>query len=145
MKWSDVRKRIVEIWPEIKRHVPERSKKSNGHIIFDDRLVFEAALKLVWQDKPMNKSLGHPYPTVHPLYRRIAVLVHTRAIDKLWAGYLKRLDEKELEAWRKAFAVSQAGQRGGIGVGLAWYEIMRRGLEDRMDRRGLPNSTPGRA
>jgi hypothetical protein len=135
MKWTDVRHRIREIWPEIAEHVPERSPRSDACIKFEDRLVFEAALNLVWFDKPMRKPLGPPYPTVHPLYRRIAVLVRTRAIDKLWSEYLKRLGDDELDAWKTAFARSQAGRRGGIGVGLAWYEIMRRGVVRRPRRR----------
>ena len=81
-----------------------------------------------WDDHPMRKPLGHPYPTVHPLYRRIAVLVQSRALDKMWAVYLKQLDKDERQAWRDAFARIQEGRRGGVSLGLAWFEIMRRGV-----------------
>ena len=134
MKWNFVRKRIREIWPHIQQHVPARGELSQGHVKFDDGLVFEAALYLIWRDSSINKVLGHPYPTVHPLHRRIAALVHARALDKLWADYLARLRKDELQAWEDAFAKIQEGRRGGISIGLAWCEILRRGLEDRLGR-----------
>ncbi len=130
MKWTDVRRRIREIWPDIAKHVPDREKRSEGHIEYGDDLVFEAMLKMIWDDQPMRKPLGAPYPTVHPLYRRIAVLVQSRALDKMWAGYLAKLSKDERQAWRDALARIQEGRRGGVSPGLAWFEIMRRGLED---------------
>lgn len=134
MKWTVVQRRIREIWPKIEEFVPEREKLSEGRIVYKDRLVFEAMLKMVWDDHPMRKPLGHPYPTVHPLYRRIAVLVQSRALDKMWAVYLRQLDKDELLAWRDAFARIQEGRRGGVSVGLAWFEIMRRGVVGRSRR-----------
>lgn len=128
MKWTDVRRRIRVIWPKIEGHVPARKKQSEGHIAYEDMLVFEAALYMVWRNHPMRRPLGPPYPTVHPLYRRIAVLVQSRALDKMWAGYLAELSKDELLAWKDAFARIQEGGRGGISLGLAWCEIMRRGV-----------------
>ncbi len=134
MKWTVVQRRIREIWPAIERHVPERDKRSKVHIEYRDMLVFEAMLKMVWDDHPMRKPLGLPYPTVHPLYRRIAVLVQSRALDKMWAVYLKQLDKDERQAWRDAVARIQEGERGGVCAGLAWYEILRRGVVRRPRR-----------
>lgn len=134
MKWANVRRRIREIWPRIKQHVSDREKRSEGHTRYGDELVFEAMLKMLWDDHPMRKPLGHPYPTVHPLYRRITVLVQSRALDKLWAAYLKRLSKDELQERTDAFARIQEGERGGISLGLAWVEILRRGLEDRLGK-----------
>ena len=128
MKWAIVRRRIREIWPKIEGLVPERERRSEGRIAYQDRLVFEAMCKMVWADHPMRKPFGHPYPTVHPLYRRIAVLVQSRALDKMWAVYLKQLDKDERQSWRDAFARIQNGERGGVCAGLAWFEIMRRGV-----------------
>ena len=128
MEWPVVQKRIHKIWKKIAKHVPEREKRSEGRIVYKDRLVFEAMCKMVWDDHPMRKPLGHPYPTVHPLYRRIAVLVQSRALDKMWAVYLRQLGKDERQAWRDAFARIQEGRRGGVSLGLAWFEIMRRGL-----------------
>ena len=135
MKWTAVRRRSREIWPKIGRHVPERGKQSEGHIEYPDKLVFEAMLKMVWDDRPMRKPLGHPYPTVHPLYRRIAVLVQSRALDKMWAVYLRQLDKDECQAWRDAFARIQESRRGGVSPGLAWVEILRRGVTRRPRKR----------
>lgn len=135
MKWTVVQRRIREIWPKIEGLVPEREKLSEGRIVYKDRLVFEAMLKMIWDDHPMRKPLGHPYPTVHPLYRRIAVLVQSRALDKMWASYLEELSKDELLAWRDAFARIQEGRRGGVSVGLAWFEILRRGVVRRPRRR----------
>ena len=135
MKWTVVQRRIEKTWPKIKGLVPEREKQSEGRIVYKDRRVFEAMLKMVWDDHPMRQPLGHPYPTVHPLYRRIAVLVQSRALDKMWAVYLKQLDKDERQAWRDAFARIQAGRRGGVSVGLAWLEILRRGVVRRPRRR----------
>ena len=135
MKWAAVRRLIRQIWPKIAMHVPKRKKRSEGYISYEDELVFEAMLKMVWDDHPMRKPLGPPYPTVHPLYRRIAVLVQFRALDRLWAGYLKQLDKDERQAWPDAFARIQEGKRGGVSMGLAWCEIMRRGVVRRRRRR----------
>ena len=115
--------------------MPERERRSEGRIAYQDRLVFEAMCKMVWAGHPMRKPLGHPYPTVHPLYRRIAVLVQSRALDKMWAVYLKQLGKDERQAWRDAFARIQEGRRGGVSMGLAWFEIMRRGVVRRPRRR----------
>ena len=115
--------------------MPERERRSEGRIVYKDRLVFEAMCKMVWADHPMRKPLGHPYPTVHPLYRRIAVLVQSRALDKMWGGYLKQLDKVERQAWRDAFARIREGRRGGISPGLAWVEILRRAVVRRPRRR----------
>ena len=135
MKWTDVRRRIREIWPEIECHVPERMVVPGHKFEYTDELVFEAMCKMVWDDHPMRKPLGPPYPTVHPLYRRITALVQSRALDKMWAGYLKQLAKDERQAWRDAFARIREGQRGGISPGLAWFEIMRRGVVRRPRRR----------
>ena len=135
MQWLAVRKRIRETWSEVAKHVPERMTAPGRKFEYEDELVFEAMLKMVWDDHPMRKPLGHPYPTVHPLYRRIAVLVQSRALDKMWAVYLKQLGKDERQAWRDAFARIQKGRRGGISPGLAWFEIMRRGLEGRRGKR----------
>jgi hypothetical protein len=107
MKWTDVRRRIREIWPEIEGFVPERKKRSACRIVYEDRLVFEAICKMVWDDHPMRISLGPPYPTFHPLYRRIAVLVQSRALDKMWAGYLKQ---------------QNGGERGIRTLGTGYYQ-----------------------
>ena len=135
MKWTVVQRRIREIWPKIEGLVPEREKLSEGRIVYKDRLVFEAMLKMVWDDHPMRKPLGRPYPTVHPLYRRIAVLVQSRALDKMWAVYLAELSKDERQAWKDAFARIQKGRRGGVSMGLAWFEIMRRGVVRRLRTR----------
>ena len=135
MQWPDVQMRIRQIWPKIVKHMPERMAAPGHKFEYSDELVFEAMCKMVWDDHPMRKPLGRPYPTVHPLYRRIAVLVQSRALDKMWGGYLKQLDKVEREAWRDAFARIREGQRGGISPGLAWFEIMRRGVVRRPRRR----------
>lgn len=134
MKWTVVQRRIREIWEKkkIAKHVPKCTTAPGNKFEYPDERVFEAMLKMVWDDHPMRKPLGHPYPTVHPLYRRIAVLVQSRALDKMWAVYLRQLDKDERQAWRDAFARIQEGRRGGVSLGLAWFEIMRRGLEDQM-------------
>ena len=135
MKWTDVRRRIRETWPEVAKHVPEHMTAPGPKFVYSDERVFEAMCKMVWDDHPMRKPLGHPYPTVHPLYRRIAVLVQSRALDKMWAVYLRQLDKDERKAWRDAFARIQKGKRGGVSVGLAWYEILRRGVVRRPRRK----------
>ena len=135
MKWTVVQRRIREIWPKIEEFVPARMTAPGHKFEYEDERVFEAMLKMVWDDHPMRKPLGHPYPTVHPLYRRIAVLVQSRALDKMWAVYLRQLDKDERQAWRDAFARIQEGRRGGISPGLAWFEILRRGVVRRPRRR----------
>ena len=128
MKWTVVQKRIRETWSEVAKHVPERTTAPGHKFEYSDQLVFEAMCKMVWDDHPMRKPLGPPYPTVHPLYRRIAVLVQSRALDKMWAVYLKQLDKDVRQSWRDAVARIQKGERGGVCAGLAWFEIMRRGV-----------------
>ena len=121
MQWPAVQKRIREIWPKIAKHVPERMAAPRHKYEHPDELVFEAMCKMVWGDHPMRKPLGNPYPTVHPLYRRIAVLVQSRALDKLWAGYLKQLGKdtnggcggRPLRVSRRASGVGSASGRLG--------------------------------
>ena len=130
MKCTAVQRRIREIWEKkkIAKHVPKRTTAPGHKFEYPDERAFEAMCKMVWDDHPMRKPLGHPYPTVHPLYRRISVLVQSRALDKKWAGYLAELSKDELLAWDEAFARIRDGKRGGVSSGLAWFEIMRRGL-----------------
>ena len=137
MKWTAVQRRICEIWEKkkIAKLIPKRTTAPGRKFEYEDELVFEAMLKMVWGDHPMRKPLGPPYPTVHPLYRRIAVLVQSRALDKMWASYLEELSKDELLAWRDAFARIQEGRRGGVSLGLAWFEIMRRGVVRRPRKR----------
>lgn len=137
MEWADIQKRIREIWEKkkIAKLMPKRTTAPGRKFEYEDELVFEAMLKMVWDDHPMRKPLGHPYPTVHPLYRRIAVLVQSRALDKMWAVYLRQLDKDERKAWRDAFARIQEGERGGVSLGLAWVEILRRGVVRRPRKR----------
>ena len=137
MKWTVVQRRIREIWEKkkIAKLMPKRKPAPGPKFEYEDERVFEAMLKMVWNDHPMRKPLGRPYPTVHPLYRRIAVLVQSRALDKMWAVYLRQLDKDERQAWREAFARIQEGRRGGISPGLAWFEILRRGVVRRPRRR----------
>ena len=135
MKWTEVRRRIREIWPKIEGLVPERTTARGHKFEYEDERVFEAMLKMVWDDHPMRKPLGRPYPAVHPLYRRITVLVQSRALDKMWAVYLRQLDKDERQAWRDAFTRIREGERGGVSMGLAWFEILRRGAVRRPRRR----------
>ena len=73
MKWTEVRRWIRQIWPKIAKHVPELITAPGHKFEYSDELVFEALCKVVWDDHPMRKPLGNPYPTVHPLYPRIVV------------------------------------------------------------------------
>ena len=135
MKWTVVQSRILEIWPKIEGLMPKRMTAPGHKFEYEDERVFEAMLKMVWDDHPMRKPLGPPYPTVHPLYRRIAVLVQSRALDKMWAVYLRQLGKDERQAWRDAFLRIKEGRRGGVCAGLAWVEILRRGVVRRPRRR----------
>ena len=135
MTWIELRRSIRETWSEVAKHVAKRTTAPGHKFKYEDERVFEAMLKMVWDDHPMRKPLGRPYPTVHPLYRRIAALVQSRALDKMWAVYLKQLGKDERQAWRDAFARIQEGRRGGVSLGLAWVEILRRGVVRRPRKR----------
>ena len=39
------------------------------------------------------------------------------------------------QMWRGAFARIQEGRRGGVSLGLAWFEVMRRGVVRRPRKR----------
>ena len=58
MKWTVVQRRILEIWPKIAKHVPERMTAPGHKFEYEDERVFEAMLKMVWDDHPMRKPLG---------------------------------------------------------------------------------------
>ena len=78
-------------------------------------------------------------------------MVRSRALDTVWTAYLEKAGREELKAWQEAFGRIQANRRApkaemrskkrvaarktkpertGLSPGLAWVEIMRRGLED---------------
>lgn len=157
MKWIEVRRRIREIWPKIAKHVPERMVASGHKFEYSDELVFEAALFMVWHNHSMRNRLDKRYPSPNPLYLRIAAIVRSRALDAAWKAYLEKASQDELQAWQEAFGRIQANRRApkvemrskkrvairktkpertGLSPGLAWVEIMRRGLEDQPCKRG---------
>ena len=151
MKWTDVRRRIRETWPKIAKHVPEHMTAPGPKFEYEDMRVFEAALYMVWHNHSMRNRLPGRYPSPNPLYLRIAAMVRSRALDELWAAYLEKASRDELKAWQDAFGRIQANRRApktemrskkrvavrktkpertGLSPGLAWVEILRRGLED---------------
>ena len=153
MQWPAVQKRIRQIWPKIAKHMPERTKRGKGQLDYEDELVFEAALYMVRHNISMRKRLGDRYPWPNPLYLRIMVMVRSRVLDIAWAAYLKEASRAELKEWAEAFGhirrnrrrsstgksrcpPAKSGkkptkpERTGLSPGLAWLEILLRGLED---------------
>ena len=156
MKWTVVQKRIREIWPKIAKLMPKRMTASGYTFKYEDELVFEAALCMIWHNHSMRNRLPGRYPSPNPLYLRIAAMVRSRALDAVWTAYLEKAGCEELKAWQEAFERIQANRRApkaemrsknkkrvvvrktkpertGLSPGLAWFEIMRRGLEDRTE------------
>ncbi len=154
MKWTGVRKRVREAWPRLKRYMPDCDSQSDVHRGYTDEQVFEAALYMVWHNHSMRNRLDEIYPSPNPLYLRITAMVRSRALDKTWKAYLKDANRKELKAWQEAFERIQANRRApraetpgkkrpaaprktkpertGLSPGLAWVEILRRGVENRV-------------
>ena len=151
MGWPVVQKRIQKIWPKITKLLPERKPAPGPKFEYEDELVFEAALYMVWHNHSMRNRLPGRYPSPNPLYLRIAAMVRSRALDAVWKADLETAGRDELEAWEEAFGRIQANRRApkaemrskkrvaarktkpertGLSPGLAWVEIMRRGLED---------------
>ena len=151
MKWTVVQRRIRETWSEVAKHVPERMPAPGPKFEYEDMRVFEAALCMVWHNHSMRNRLPGPYPSPNPLYLRIAAMVRSRALDAVWTAYLEKAGREELKAWQEAFGRIQANRRApkaemrskkrvaarktkpertGLSPGLAWVEILRRGLED---------------
>ena len=158
MKWTVVQRRIREIWPKIEEFVPERMTASGYKFKYEDELVFEAALCMVWHNHSMRNRLPGRYPSPNPLYLRIAAMVRSRALDAVWTAYLEKAGCEELKAWQEAFERIQANRRApkaemrsknkkrvavrktkpertGLSPGLAWFEIMRRGVVRRPRKR----------
>ena len=157
MKWTVVRRRIREIWPKIAKLPSERKPAPGPKVKYEDERVFEAALYMVWHNHSMRNRLPARYPSPNPLYLRIAAMVRSRALDAVWTAYLEKAGREELKAWQEAFGRIQANRRApkaemrskkrvaarktkpertGLSPGLAWVEIMRRGLEDQPCKRG---------
>ena len=151
MKWTAVRRRIREIWPKIADLMPKRKPAPGPKVEYKDERVFEAVLYMVWHNHSMRNRLPGRYPSPNPLYLRIAAMVRSRALDAVWTAYLEKAGCEELKAWQEAFERIQANRRApkaemrskkrvavrntkpertGLSPGLAWVEIMRRGLED---------------
>ena len=151
MKWTDVRRRIRETWPEVAKHMPKRKLAPGPKFEYEDMRVFEAALYMVWYNHSMRNRLPGRYPSPNPHYLRIAAMVRSRALDAVWTAYMETAGRDELEAWQEAFGRIQANRRApkaqkrgkkrvavrktkpertGLSPGLAWVEILRRGLED---------------
>ena len=151
MKWTVVRRRIRQIWPKIAKLMPKRKPAPGRKFEYEDERVFEAVLYMVWHNHSMRNRLPGRYPSPNPLYLRIAAMVRSRALDAAWKAYLEKASQDELQAWQEAFGRIQANRRApkaemrskkrmaarktkpertGLSPGLAWVEIMRRGLED---------------
>ena len=151
MKWTEVRRRIREIWPKIEGLMPKRMPAPGHKFEYEDMRVFEAALYMVWHNHSMRNRLPRRYPSPNPLYLRIAAMVRSRVLDAVWTAYLEKAGRNELKAWQEAFERIRANRRApkaemrskkrvavrktkpertGLSPGLAWVEILRRGLED---------------
>ena len=160
MKWTVVQRRIREIWEKkkIAKLMPKRTTAPGYKFKYEDERVFEAMCKMVWDDHPMRNRLPGPYPSPNPLYLRIAAMVRSRALDAVWTAYLEKAGREELKAWQEAFGRIQANRRApkakmrskkrgaarkskpertGLSPGLAWLEILLRGLEDACPKKGI--------
>ena len=160
MNWRAVHGRIREIWSAIVEDLPERSKRARGQIKYDDERVFEAALYMVRHNIAMRDLEDERYPSPNPLYLRLAAMVRSRVLDEAWAAYLKKATQAELKEWLAAFeriklnrrwkcmdeerraktpakGKGSKPERTGLSPGLAWIEILRRGLEDLCEDRGI--------
>ena len=169
MKWTVVQKRIQKTWPRITKLLPERKPAPGPKFEYEDELVFEAALYMVWHNHSMRNRLPGRYPSPNPLYLRIAAMVRSRALDAVWTAYLEKAGCEELKAWQEAFERIQTNRRApkaemrsknkkrvavrktkpertGLSPGLAWVEILLRGLEDFCGDHVIgPDSFPERA
>ena len=153
MEWADIQKRIREIWEKkkIAKLMPKRTTAPGRKFEYEDEKIFEAALFMIWHNHSMRNRLPGRYPSPNPLYLRIATMVRLRVLDAVWTAYLEKAGRNELKAWREAFESIRANRRApkaekrgkkrvaarktkpertGLSPGLAWVEILRRGLED---------------
>ena len=140
--------------------MPERSKRSIDQTVYKDEEVFEAALYMVRHNIAMRHLKEERYPKPNPLYLRLAAMVRSRVLDIAWAAYLKDAGRAELKEWAASFkrirqnrrwkyldkkrreATPAKGKgskpyRTGLSPGLAWIEILLRGLEDVCEDRGI--------
>lgn len=138
MEWPEVQKRIHKIWPKIKQYVPERKATRGPGPINTDISIFETLLYLLWHRAPMRERLGKKYPSVGCLCRGVGSWIESRALDKLWGGYLARLRKDELQAWQDKFTLIRDGNKadGGVNLGVGWCLVMWRVLEDTCRSRG---------
>lgn len=159
MKWADIQKRIHKIWRKIAKDQQERSRRAQAQIDYDDKRVFEAALYMVRHNIAMRDLEEKRYPSPNPLYLRLAAMVRSRVLDRVWAAYLEKASRAELKEWAEAFGrihrnrrkglnkgryakIPKRGkgskpERKGLSPGLAWLEILLRGLEDVCAKKGI--------
>lgn len=159
MQWPAVQKRVHKIWQKIAKDQQGRSRRSEGQIKYEDELVFEAALYMVWHNHSMRNRLAGRFPSPNPLYLRLAAMVRSRVLDRVWAAYLEDTSRAEREEWSAAFERIQRNrrkgmnkgryakipkrgegskpERTGLSSGLAWIEILLRGLEDVCEGKGI--------
>lgn len=132
MEWPEVQKRIHKIWPKIKQDVPARKATRGPGPINTDISIFETLLYLLWHRAPMRERLGKKYPSVGCLCRGVGSWVESRALDKMWGEYLRRLRKDELRAWQDKFMLIREGEKaaGGVNLGVGWCLVMWRMLED---------------
>ena len=126
----------------------------------EEERVFEAALYMVRHNIAMRDLEDERYPSPNPLYLRLAAMVRSRVLDRAWAAYLENASRAELETWAGAFERIQRNrrrstkgkarrprakdkdspskpERTGLSPGLAWLEILLRGLEDVCAEKGI--------
>lgn len=135
MKWTDVRRRIREIWPEIAKQVPERNKgRRRRPTTYSAPDAFEAMLYILWHNTSIRE-----YRSAACLSRTVSPWLEPRALDKLWASYLAELSKKELLAWREQIERNRQGKRkhGGFSLAVSWCLILWRVFEDICEERGI--------
>ena len=134
MKWTVVQKRIRKIWPEVAKLVPEGNKgRRRRSTTYKAPDAFEAMLYLLWHNTSMRE-----YPSAACLCRTVSPWLESRALDKLWTGYLAELSKKELLTWREQIERNRQGKRkhGGFSLAVSWCLILWRVLEDTCKSKG---------
>ena len=140
--WELIRRDLRRSWGRVAPVLPKPPKPGKGRPReYEPIVIFEAFLKLLYEDRPLRAPLGASYPSPAPLRRELALWVTTGRFRAIWKEYLDASSGPAQKLWAEAL-LSAEPRRGGMDnrhLGLRrnsyWFIVAVEELRSRESRR----------